>query len=61
MGEIVNLRIVKKRLAHQAKLAEAAENRVRHGRTSAEKANDLRIELRKKALLDGSRITPDKP
>lgn len=60
MGEIVNLRIVKKRLARQAKLAEAAESRVRHGRTGTEKANDLQIELRKTALLDGSRITPDK-
>jgi hypothetical protein len=60
MGEIVNLRTVKKRLARQAKLAEAAENRVRHGRTGAGKANDLRDELRRKELLDGSRITPDK-
>jgi hypothetical protein len=60
MGEIVNLRTVKKRLARQAKLAEAAENRVRHGRTGAGKANGLRDDLRRKELLDGSRITPDK-
>ena len=60
MGEIVNLRTVKKRITRATKAAHAAENRVRHGRTGAEKANDLRNESRKMELLDASRITPDK-
>jgi hypothetical protein len=60
MGEIVNLRTVKKRIVRATKAAQAAENRVRHGRTGAEQANDLRNEARKTELLDASRITPDK-
>ena len=60
MGEIVNLRTVKKHIARATKAAQSAENRVRHGRTGAEKANDLRNESRKMELLDASRITPDK-
>jgi hypothetical protein len=53
MGEIVNLRTVKKRLAREAADAKAKENRVRHGRTDAQKANDRRDEARRAALLDG--------
>ncbi len=55
MGEIVNLRSVKKRLARKTETAEAKENRIRHGRTKAEVANDRRAETRRAALLDGSR------
>ncbi len=55
MGEIVNLRSVKKRLARDGVKAAAKENRVRHGRTEVEKANDRREEARRAALLDGSR------
>jgi hypothetical protein len=55
MGEIVNLRSVKKRLEREAKRAKAKESRVRHGRTKAELANDRRAEVRRTALLDGSR------
>jgi hypothetical protein len=54
MGEIVNLRSVKKRLAREAAGAKAKENRVRHGRTEVEKTNDRREEARRAALLDGS-------
>jgi hypothetical protein len=49
MGEIVNLRSVKKRLGRDASKQDAKESRVRHGRTKAEVANDRRA-----ALLDGS-------
>jgi len=55
MGEIVNLRSVKKRLAREAAGAKAKENRARHGRTELEKANDQREEARRAALLDGTR------
>jgi hypothetical protein len=55
MGEIVNLRTVKKRLGQDAAKAAAKENRVRHGRSKAEMANDRRSETRRAALLDGSR------
>jgi hypothetical protein len=42
MGEIVNLRRVKK-ARRRAEAADAAQqNRVRHGRTAAQKANDDR-------------------
>jgi len=54
MGEIVNLRSVKKRLARAEQAAEAKENRIRHGRTKAATANDRRAEQRRVALLDGS-------
>ena len=54
MGEIVNLRSVKKRLGRDASKQDAKENRVRHGRTKAELANDRRAEARRAALLDGS-------
>ncbi len=52
MGEIVNLRQVKKRQEREAAAATAQQNRVRHGRTKAEKANDRRAEERRQALLD---------
>ena len=54
MGEIVNLRSVKKRLVREASKLDAKESRVRHGRTKAELANDRRAEARRAALLDGS-------
>jgi hypothetical protein len=55
MGEIVNLRSVKKRLAREAARAVAKENRIRNGRGAAEKANDRRPERQRVALLDAAR------
>lgn len=55
MGEIVNLNKARKaRLRREAEAA-AAANRVKHGRTRAEKANDAQAEARAKALLDGAK------
>lgn len=54
MGEIVNLRQLKKRRDRDARAAKAAENRVRHGRTGAQKANDRDAEARRIAQLDGA-------
>jgi hypothetical protein len=55
MGEIVNLRRMKKRCERDQAAAAAKQNRIRHGRTAAEKANDKRAEARRQAQLDASR------
>ena len=55
MGEIVNLRSVKKRVIRAKQAAEAKENRIRHGRTGSEKANDHSAEVRRAAQLDALR------
>ena len=55
MGEIVNLRRVKKQRTRAEQAQEAKENRVRHGRTAAQKANDARAEQRRQEFLDGKR------
>jgi hypothetical protein len=54
MAEIVSLSKVRKAQRRMQDAQEAAENRVRHGRTRAQKANDRRAEERRKALLDGA-------
>jgi hypothetical protein len=55
MGEIVNLRRAKKRRERLDAAAEAQQNRIRHGRTKAAKADDKRADERRNALLDASR------
>jgi hypothetical protein len=60
MGEIVNLRRVKKVRQRQIEADAARENRIRHGRTSAEKANDSRARERQTEAADGARL-PDRP
>jgi Domain of unknown function (DUF4169) len=55
MGEVVNLNRAKKARAKADAAATAAANRVKHGRTGAEKANDRRAEERRQALLDNAR------
>lgn len=55
MAEIVNLNRMRKAKARDRAEAEAAANRVKHGRTKAEKANDRRAEERRRALLDGAK------
>jgi hypothetical protein len=58
MAEIVNLNRARKVRAKAETQAEAAANRVKHGRTKAEKANDRAAEARRAALLDGARREP---
>ena len=58
MGEIVNLNRARKAKAKSEAEATAAANRVKHGRTKAEKANDRAAEARRQALLDAARLTP---
>lgn len=55
MAEIVNLNKARKARAGAQRQAEAAANRVKHGRTKADKLNDARDEARRRALLDGAK------
>ena len=61
MGEIVNLNRARKARAKAESQASAAANRVKHGRTKAEKAIDRSAEDRRARLLDGAkRDDPEK-
>ena len=55
MGEVVNLRLARKAAGRAAKEGEAAANRVRHGRTKAERAATAAEATRAARLLDGAR------
>lgn len=58
MGELVNLRRARKAVRRQADAAQAAANRVAHGRTRAEVEADRAAAARRDALLDGARLDP---
>jgi hypothetical protein len=58
MGEIVNLRRVKKAKQRQAEAAVAQQNRIRHGRTAPQKANDERTRQRATQAADAARLDP---
>ncbi len=60
MGEMVNLRRVKKARARDAAAETARENRVRHGRTAAEKARDAQARQRQDAAAEGARLDKDR-
>jgi len=51
----INLNKFRKAMKRAAKPAEAAANRVKHGRTKAEKAKDAEAEARRRQLLDGAK------
>jgi len=55
MAEIVNLNQRRKAAARQAKALQAAANRVKYGRSKAEKARDAAVEAQRRALLEGAR------
>jgi hypothetical protein len=55
MAEIVNLNKVKKAAKRREAAALAAANRVKHGRSGAEKLNDRRAEARHAALVEGAK------
>jgi hypothetical protein len=59
MAELINLRRVKKARAKAAEAAEAQTQRLRHGRTPAEKARDAQTEARAAAVLDQARLAED--
>ncbi len=56
MGEIVNLRRVKKARARDAAAERAAENRARHGMTKLERDAEAKRRERRDAELDGARL-----
>lgn len=55
MGEIVNLRLARKAAARRSKEAEAAANRLSHGRTRAEREATEAEAARTARLLDGAK------
>ena len=58
MGEIVNLRQVRKQKARAEKERQADANRALYGRTKAEKARD-RLEAKKSSdFIEGHRLEP---
>ncbi|ALN73899.1 DUF4169 family protein [Aureimonas sp. AU20] len=58
MGEIVNLRLVRKRSERACAETKAAENRARHGRTKADRERDELGKERADRLLDGAKREP---
>jgi hypothetical protein len=56
MGELINLRQVRKRRDRAAREAEAAANRTRFGRTKADKRAETDAADRARRDLDGKRL-----
>ncbi len=56
MGEIVNLRQARKRAERTRREAEAAANRVKYGRTAAEKRADALEAERLRRTQEGARL-----
>ncbi len=59
MSEIVNLNRERKRRGREAAARVAAENRVVHGQTRAEREALEQAAQRRAALLDGARLEPE--
>lgn len=59
MGEIVNLRRVKRLRAREAAAVEAAEKRARHGTTRAEKIAEAKRHALAQKRLDGAALSGD--
>ena len=55
MGKLVNLNHARKDAAKRQAAAQAAANRVKHGRTGAQKQADRQAETRRRDMLDGVR------
>lgn len=60
-ADVVNLRQYRKQKARAAKEAQAAENRVRHGRTAGDKRRQARDQERANKLWSGTRLDPADP
>jgi len=59
MAEIINLNRQRKARARAAQAAKAQENRIRHGRTKAEKARDAEQQARVDRELSGKQREDD--
>lgn len=55
MGDVVNLRAVRKAKARDAQAVEAQANRAKFGRTKGEKLRDAQEAARAARLLDGAK------
>lgn len=55
MAEIANLRLARKRKQREADRSAADANRLKHGRSKAQRALDDAAERRLHALLDGAK------
>ncbi|MBB4615081.1 DUF4169 family protein [Novosphingobium taihuense] len=55
MGDVVNLRTVRKSKARDARAVEAQANRAKFGRTKGEKLRDAQEAERAARLLDGAK------
>ncbi len=60
MGEVVNLRTIRKRLRRAEQERAAAANRLRHGQGKAERQETALETARREHVLDGARLEPDK-
>lgn len=60
-GNVVNLNRFRKKKAREDKEKQAEINRIRHGRTGAEKERELAERQRAARTLDGKRIEPTPP
>ena len=56
MGKVVNLNKFRKKKKREAESKQADVNRVRHGRTQAEKDRALAEQTRLTRLIDGKRL-----
>ena len=56
MGEIVNLRTARKRIARRQDAARAAENRLIHGRTKAQRELELARAEKARRQIEGHQI-----
>ena len=61
MGEVVNLRLARKRAAREAKDARAERNRTVYGCSKAEREGASLEREREAVLLEGHRREPDEP
>jgi uncharacterized protein DUF4169 len=59
MGDVVNLRAVRKRTARREQEQRAAQNRAKHGRTKAERAGEEARREHARRLLETHRIDGD--
>ncbi len=59
MAEVINLKQKRKASARTEKERQASENRVKFGRTKAERQKQKLLSEKAERLLDGHKTTPD--
>lgn len=61
MSNVVNLRLARKRKERAEKETAAAENRVLHGRSKAERQRDVTNKQKSEAFVEGHRLEQTDP